>query len=237
MTRIGFAFGRVHPDVIQLSIMHLALTAVSAQPRCPVAPPLSASAVFLPCQVTTEMRWSLSNEPPRFPALAADGEIEGLVRLRFIVDSDGAVTVRSVKVIKSPHDVLTSSAVAAVRKWHGEPARIGHAAVAELVTHDFLFLFLDKDAKCPTATFADAGTRTFVCFKRDRESMGPGNGWTSPGHRSTTGILPIRTWPTPRTSTAGVCLSEASWWSARRSSPSRLQLAGMAVSPTTTCIS
>src|ERR1041385_5128685 len=145
-----------------------ALYALFATRQCPSGPPLSPLAVFVACQVTADVRWASSNAQPRFPSKAMTSELDGLVRLQFVVDTDGTVMPTSIKVLKSPHDMLTSSAVAAVTGWRAAPARIGGLAVRESITHDFRFVLLDSTHMCPRPTFASARQTTFVCAQGRR---------------------------------------------------------------------
>lgn len=60
--------------------------------------------------------------PPEYPAEAVRDRLEGTVMLRLEIDSAGHVA--EVEVVESSgHAPLDRAAVAAVRQWHGQPAR------------------------------------------------------------------------------------------------------------------
>ena len=69
------------------------------------------------------------NPPPVYPALARRNGWEGEVLLRVEVTAEGKAATLKVER-SSGHAVLDRSAVAAVRTWRFNPARIGTTPVA-----------------------------------------------------------------------------------------------------------
>ncbi|MDD2890310.1 MAG: energy transducer TonB [bacterium] len=63
---------------------------------------------------------ALSTPPPEYPQLARDAEVEGIVGVSIIIDEIG--NVARVRVVKSLHELLDSTAVQQVRKWKFTPA-------------------------------------------------------------------------------------------------------------------
>jgi protein TonB len=108
----------------------LPTTAPTRQPS-PLPEVTTTSVAALPQPVgndeTTPPNFS-GNRPPNYPSLARQRGWQGVVLLRLTIGVDGAVT--SVAVERSSgHAVLDAEAVAAVRTWHGTPARRGGEAV------------------------------------------------------------------------------------------------------------
>lgn len=58
---------------------------------------------------------------PSYPAILRKGQIEGIVVVSMIIDTSGNVS--EVKVVKSLHPALDSSAVTTVKQWKFSPAR------------------------------------------------------------------------------------------------------------------
>jgi periplasmic protein TonB len=78
------------------------------------------------------------NAPPSYPAAAIQRGWEGTVLLRVWIDETGRVT--KVEIARSSgHPVLDGAAGAAVRRWHGVPAKRGGqpAATIELLPVQF----------------------------------------------------------------------------------------------------
>jgi protein TonB len=70
----------------------------------------------------------LSSPPPRYPRLARDREIEGWVRLKLLVGTNGKVV--RVEVLHSrPPGVFDDAATNAVRRWSFIPASLGGKSV------------------------------------------------------------------------------------------------------------
>lgn len=76
-------------------------------------------------------RKAVKAAPPRYPSLAARMGVQGTVKLKATVESDG--TVSDVKVV-SGHNLLAGSAASAVREWKFEPAS---EKSTQSVTFDF----------------------------------------------------------------------------------------------------
>jgi periplasmic protein TonB len=68
---------------------------------------------------------------PRYPAIARDGHVEGIVILDVIIDERGDVT--STRVLRSVV-LLDQAAVEAVRQWKFTPARLNGEAIPIVMT-------------------------------------------------------------------------------------------------------
>lgn len=75
--------------------------------------------------------------PFEYPELARKAEIEGMVGVRYIVDTLG--NVENVKVIKSLHELLDASAVKMVRQYKFTPARQRDRPVRVLIEQPIRF--------------------------------------------------------------------------------------------------
>jgi periplasmic protein TonB len=63
-------------------------------------------------------RKAVKASPPRYPSLATRMRVQGTVKLKATVESDGSVS--DVKVVSGPN-LLAGSAASAVRDWKYEP--------------------------------------------------------------------------------------------------------------------
>jgi len=71
----------------------------------------------------------LGRARPRYPASAQRRDIEGFVRLQFVVDVDGRVG--NIEVVASrPRRVFDEAAIEAVRRWTFTPGKVRGQAVA-----------------------------------------------------------------------------------------------------------
>ena len=68
---------------------------------------------------------------PKYPTLARDSRVEGIVILDVIIDEHGSVT--STRVLKSVA-LLDQAAIDAVRQWRFTPARLNGEAIPIVMT-------------------------------------------------------------------------------------------------------
>ena len=73
---------------------------------------------------------------PVYPTEARKRGVEGTVKLRIVIGTDG--TVRQIRVEGGP-ELLTQSAVDAVRQWKYEPVQLGNEPVEVLTVVDVVF--------------------------------------------------------------------------------------------------
>ncbi|MEP6992758.1 MAG: TonB family protein [bacterium] len=79
---------------------------------------------------------------PRYPERLREQHVAGEVLVQFTVNEDGRAEVASLKVLHSPHELLTSAVRAVLSQFRFEPARSGGAASkarAETVQYAFSF--------------------------------------------------------------------------------------------------
>ncbi len=70
---------------------------------------------------------------PRYPQMLRDAGVEGMVRLRFVVDTAGHVEAASVQVIDATHPAFIDAVRAILPRLRFTPARVDHRAVRQLV--------------------------------------------------------------------------------------------------------
>jgi TonB family protein len=76
--------------------------------------------------------------PPVYPRQALEDEIEGTVRVRITVDTDGRV--KSAEVIEStPAGVFEAATLAAVKRWRFKPAEVNGRAVEASTLQSLVF--------------------------------------------------------------------------------------------------
>jgi protein TonB len=100
----------------------------------PPPPPAVAAAPTIPEQIrvseSIQKARLIHRVEPRYPSLAKQARVQGLVRLRAIIAKDGSI--QSLEVI-SGHPLLIPEAVAAVRQWRYRPTLLNGVEV-EVVT-------------------------------------------------------------------------------------------------------
>lgn len=90
-------------------------------------------------QVEVQVTLDARSPMPRYPQLLRDTGIEGMTRLRFVVDTLGHVESGTVQVLESTHPAFAVSAQAALRSMRFTPARVGDRRVRQLVEFPLQF--------------------------------------------------------------------------------------------------
>ena len=90
-------------------------------------------------QVEQPVTPAASTPAPRYPDFLRRANIEGEVVAQFIVGPDGVADVRSLKVLKSTHDLFAKAVREALPQMRFNPARVGGKAVRQLVQQPFTF--------------------------------------------------------------------------------------------------
>lgn len=81
----------------------------------------------------------ISGPNPQYPEVMRSVGIEGVVRLRFVVGTDGNVESSTVQVVSSTNKAFEAPAVAAIKKWKFKPAKIRGQPVRQLVEQGIRF--------------------------------------------------------------------------------------------------
>ena len=79
------------------------------------------------------------NPRPSYPDMLKSANVQGEVLAQFVVDVNGRVEMNTFKVLKSTHDLFTSSVKAALSSWRFYPAEVGGRRVKQLVQMPFVF--------------------------------------------------------------------------------------------------
>jgi periplasmic protein TonB len=77
---------------------------------------------------------------PRYPEALRQWGLSGVVRLEYVISTEGRVDPRTIRVLESTHPAFARAATEAVRGARFKPARRGGRAVAVLVQQTMRFL-------------------------------------------------------------------------------------------------
>jgi periplasmic protein TonB len=78
---------------------------------------------------------------PRYPDALRSSRMSGLVQVQYVIERDGTVDQRSVRVLTTSHSAFSQSALAALRHARFKPARRGGRPAAVLVQQTIRFLY------------------------------------------------------------------------------------------------
>ena len=81
----------------------------------------------------------VSSTKPRYPEVLRQSGVDGSVLVQFIVDTTGAVDMRSVRVLKSTHDLFTQAVRSALASFRFKPAEVNGKRTAALAEMPFEF--------------------------------------------------------------------------------------------------
>jgi TonB family protein len=73
------------------------------------------------------------NPFPKYPSVLESSRIEGIVLVQFVVDTLGAVDMRTFKVLESSNELFAQSLAATLPKWRFYPAEAGGRRVNQIV--------------------------------------------------------------------------------------------------------
>ncbi|MBD3390764.1 MAG: TonB family protein [Chitinivibrionales bacterium] len=118
-------------------------TAAAEEPTAPAQAPAAAREPVMDFDAVFEENQAdkgpmfLSGPSPAYPMQARDLNIEGVVKVEFIIDRSGMV--QEVKVISSPHRSLAREVARKVRRWKFRPAQYRGRSVRIRVRKDIAF--------------------------------------------------------------------------------------------------
>lgn len=93
---------------------------------------------------STVMRVADSDAPVYPPALL-EQSVEGVVFMRYVVDTLGSADVNSFEVVRSSHPAFTAAVLAALPRMRFRPATIASRRVRQLVEQEFAFRIQPAD--------------------------------------------------------------------------------------------
>jgi protein TonB len=79
------------------------------------------------------------NAEPTYPDMLRSAKVEGEVVAQFVVDTTGRAEMNTFKVLKSSHDLFTSSVKSALPNMKFYPAQLAGRKVKQLVQMPFVF--------------------------------------------------------------------------------------------------
>lgn len=94
---------------------------------------LPSASVLLRNQVEFPVVLDKRSPLPRFPQMLKDAGVEGMARLRFVVDTLGRVELETVQVVESTHPAFATAVQASLPRLRFSPARVGGRTVRQLV--------------------------------------------------------------------------------------------------------
>jgi TonB family protein len=101
--------------------------------------PVNDKQTYFEFQVEQQAAPNPNNPRPRYPDLLRSAHVEGEVLVQFVVDTTGRPDASTLKVLKSDHDLFTTSVKMVVPMMKFSPARVGGKAVKQLVQMPFQF--------------------------------------------------------------------------------------------------
>jgi TonB family protein len=112
----------------------------SVQAKTPsMAAPTKTEEPYFEFQVENPAQQIAKSGYPKYPPAMREARREGEVLAQFVVDKEGAADLTTFKVLKSPDAAFTDAVREALPRMRFTPARIGGAAVSQLVQQPFTF--------------------------------------------------------------------------------------------------
>ena len=105
----------------------------------PAATPIEPGAVLTETQVEVPVTVDARSPLPRYPQLMRDSGVEGMARVRFVVDTLGRAELSTVQVVESTHPAFALAVQAALPHMRFTPARLGDHRVRQLVEFPLQF--------------------------------------------------------------------------------------------------
>src|SRR5215207_1177147 len=101
--------------------------------------PVNDNQTYFEFQVEKQVSVTPDNPRPRYPDMLRSSNVEGEVLAQFVVDTTGRADMSQFKVLKSTHDMFTSSVKAVLPNMKFYPAEVGGRKVKQLVQMPFQF--------------------------------------------------------------------------------------------------
>jgi TonB family protein len=105
----------------------------------PVAGVPNADSIFTILEVDTAVVRSQSSAAPAYPVDLLTKKIEGMVLVRYVVDTTGFADATSFEVVRSTHPGFIAAVREALPYMRFSPAKIGSVRVRQLVEQPFTF--------------------------------------------------------------------------------------------------
>jgi protein TonB len=98
-----------------------------------------ASEPYFEYQVEQPVTPAASSPSVRYPEMLRTAGVGGEVLVQFVVDREGRADPKSLKILKSDHDLFTAAVRNALPQLQFNPARVGGKAVSQVVQQPFTF--------------------------------------------------------------------------------------------------
>jgi len=133
------------PDGTRYIVDSLPAGEMAEGPRDVLVPLAKAEAerMYFDFQVERQVRVRRSVRPT-YPSAAAGRGAIGEVLVQVAIDSTGVPVAETLRILRSPDELLSSAAKEAVLQWRFEPARLRGRAVHQMVQRPFLFVRPDS---------------------------------------------------------------------------------------------
>lgn len=101
--------------------------------------PSSVDQPYFEFQVERPATPMADNPRPSYPDMLRSAKVEGEVLAQFVVDTTGRPEMNTFKVLKSSHDLFTTSVKTALVNWRFHPAEVAGRKVKQVVQYPFVF--------------------------------------------------------------------------------------------------
>jgi TonB family protein len=136
------------------------------KPSAPREVQASQNNVYFEFQVEKPVQARDSGPSPRYPDMLRTANVEGEVLAQFVVNPDGKADLSTFKVLKSSHELFTSSVVKALPNMTFSPALVGGRPVRQLVQMPFQFNLSKTAAARAPNTQRDTALRGVPATRR-----------------------------------------------------------------------
>lgn len=105
----------------------------------PLAPVGREAATYIITEVEKAAMLADANVVPKYPESLRAANIEGEVRVHYVVDTTGVADMSTLQIVNSTHPLFTDAVKLAIRNMRFYPAEIGNRKVRMLVEQPFMF--------------------------------------------------------------------------------------------------
>jgi TonB family protein len=140
--------------------------------------------VYFEFQVTKPVRQAPGSRAPRYPVELRAAGAQGEVLAQFIVDTLGLADVKSFRVLRSSHELLSNAVKTALPDMRFTPAELNGRRVKQLVQQPFVFAIASKDSVATLAAKSSFPPPVSLASTREPLPLTPAphtgtvDGWT-----------------------------------------------------------
>ena len=100
---------------------------------------MNESDTYYEYQVESQVSPYPTNQAPRYPDVLRKANVAGEVLAQFVVDTNGVADMSTFKVLKSTHDLFTTTVMSALPAMRFHPALVGGRPVRQFTQMPFQF--------------------------------------------------------------------------------------------------